>query len=278
MIVSMAGFAIEDSFIKLAASFAPDVPVGQWFVTVAGMGMAVFGLLTVATGQTLFTRDYFSKPLIVRGVFEVLGRLAYSLAFILTPLITATAILQATPLVVMAGAAIFLKESVKLRHWIAVFCGFVGVMLILQPWGASFNFLTILAVIGMIGFAGRDVATRASPMRMGNFQLGFIGYSMFAIAGLIMWLLAGRITTTLPLQSLMFIGVAGIGGIVGYYALTVAMRTGEVGAVTPWRYSRLIIGALIAWDMFGERMDTATLIGSTIVVLSGISTFLRFRR
>ncbi|WP_276267706.1 DMT family transporter [Marivivens niveibacter] len=277
MILSMAGFAIEDSFIKYATLTDRQIPHGQLIVMVAASGMVFFGAMTAFRRQPLFPAELLSKPLLIRGGFEIMGRLSYTLAFILAPLITATAILQATPLVVVAGAALFLGEKVGPRQWAAVVLGFFGVMLILRPWGAQFDFLTILAVLGMIGFAGRDLATRASPARLSNWQLGFIGYTMFTLAGLIIWGLQGGFTQ-ISGAAMTYITIAAMGGITGYFALTVAMRTGDVGAVTPWRYTRLIIGAILVLIMFGEPIDLPTIIGSVIVVGSGIFTMIRRRQ
>lgn len=269
MIISMAGFAIEDSFLKYAADTFGDIPSGQTVVLLTIVGMAVFGIAARWAGQPLWSDAYLSRPLLLRGIFEVSGRLAYTLAFILAPLITATAILQATPLVVVAGAAIFLGEKTSLRQWLAVVIGFGGVMLILRPWGASFDVFAILAVLGMIGFAGRDLATRASPAVLSNAQLGFIGYAMFFVAGCIIWGAQGRIAPMPPMAIVLTL-IAGAGGVLGYFALTVAMRRGSVGAVTPWRYTRLIFGAALVLIMFNETIDMPTIIGSIIVVISGL--------
>jgi drug/metabolite transporter (DMT)-like permease len=269
MIISMAGFAIEDSFLKYAADTFGDIPSGQTVVLLTIVGMAVFGIAARWAGQPLWSDAYLSRPLLLRGVFEVSGRLSYTLAFILAPLITATAILQATPLVVVAGAAIFLGEKTSLRQWLAVVIGFGGVMLILRPWGASFDVFAILAVLGMIGFAGRDLATRASPAVLSNAQRGFIGYAMFFGAGCIIWGAQGRIAPMPPMAIVLTL-IAGAGGVLGYFALTVAMRRGSVGAVTPWRYTRLIFGAALVLIMFNETIDMPTIIGSFIVVISGL--------
>ena len=58
-------------------------------------------------------------------------------------------------------------------------------------------------------------------------------------------------------------------GVFAYNSLTVAMRTGEVGAVTPWRYTRLVFAMILGIAVFGERPDLLTIIGSVIVVSSG---------
>jgi drug/metabolite transporter (DMT)-like permease len=63
-----------------------------------------------------------------------------------------------------------------------------------------------------------------------------------------------------------------------YWAITAAMRVGEVSAVAPFRYTRLLFALVIAALAFGERPDALTLLGAAIVIASGLYMFLRERR
>jgi len=74
------------------------------------------------------------------------------------------------------------------------------------------------------------------------------------------------------------LGVAVVVGVAAYWALTVAMRTGEVSVVTPFRYTRLVFALILGVVVFGERLDAATMIGSAIVVSAGLYTLVRTRR
>jgi drug/metabolite transporter (DMT)-like permease len=62
---------------------------------------------------------------------------------------------------------------------------------------------------------------------------------------------------------------------VAIYSITAAMRVGDVAAVTPFRYTRLVFALVIAFFVFGERPDAWTLIGAAIVVASGLYSFWR---
>ena len=274
MILSMAGFAVEDALLKRGADV---LPIGEAVVFAGLTGMVIFAVLARLSGQSLLHPAYIAPAMRVRAAFEITGRLAYTLSFVLIPIITATAILQATPLVVVAGAALFLGEKVGWRRWSAILIGLIGVLIILRPWGATFDIYALLAVVGMLGFAGRDLATRASPPVLKNFQLGINGYAMLTIAGAIIWAFDPRFVA-LDLRLVGILLTATLAGALGYYSLTVAMRTGDVSTVTPWRYSRLIFGAILGVIMFSDKIDTLTLIGSLIVVGSGVFTLLRTNR
>ena len=266
MTAAMAGFAIEDMFLKAAAK---HMPVGQVITLFGLLGTLTFVLLTLRRSEPPFPPASRSRPMLIRSGFEITGRLFYSLAIALTPLSVASAILQATPLVVVAGAAVIFGETVGLRRWAAIVAGFAGVLIIIRPGLEGFDALSILTVIGLIGFAGRDLATRAAPPTMSNLQLGVIGFTMLTIAGIII-LIVNADYRTPDTTGLALTFCATTIGVFAYTALTGAMRTGQVSAVTPFRYTRLLFALILGVVVFNERPDQWTLLGSAIVVASGI--------
>ena len=274
MVASMAGFAVEDMFLKSAAR---DMALGLVVMVLGLTGMAFFAAWATRRGEPVFPAALVSPPLLVRSGFEISGRLFYALAVALTPLSVASAILQATPLVVMLGASLLFHETIGWRRWSAVAVGFAGVMVILRPGLSGFDLLSLLSVTAMLGFAGRDLATRAAPPALSNAQLGVVGYLMFTIAGAIILAVSGDAALP-PAPALAKALAAAVFGIAGYAFLTSAMRTGEVGAVTPFRYTRLVFAMILGVAVFGEHPDWATLVGSALVVGSGLFVLTRARR
>ena len=274
MILSMAGFAVEDVFLK---STAAVMPMGQAAMIVGLCGMLVFAAMARHRGEPVFHPALLTRGLAIRSGFEVMGRLFYALAIALTPLSTTSAILQATPLVVVGGAAVFFGERVGWRRWLAVGIGFAGVLIILRPGFDGFSALSLLAVLGMLGFAGRDLATRAAPKVMSNRQLGVAGFAMLTLAGAIILAVTGGAVMPDARGWGLLAGTA-LFAVLGYHALTSAMRTGEIGFVTPFRYTRLVFAMALAMLLLGERPDLATWIGSALVVGSGIYTVIRGNR
>jgi len=214
---------------------------------------------------------------LIRAFFEILGRLGYTVAIALTPLSSASAILQAAPLVVAAGAVLVFGEKVGWRRWLAIVIGFIGVLMILRPGTGGFEPLSIFAVLGMIGFAGRDLATRAAPQSMTNAQLGLYGFAMMAVAGVIALSWTGGAMLPEGTSSLLLLAAI-IMGVVGYSCLTGAMRTGEIGVVAPFRYIRLVFAMILGVLVFAERPDVMTLLGSAVIVASGLYTVFRGQR
>ena len=266
MVASMAAFAVEDVFLKASSH---HLPLGQVMVIMGLCGMAVFAAMSRRRGERPLPRAVLAPAMLARSGCEVTGRLFYALAVALTPLSSASAILQATPLVVIAGASMMFGERVSPARWGAVALGFAGVLMILRPGAEGFSALSLLAVAGTLGFAGRDLATRAAPRGMTNRQLGALGFAMLAVAGTLIlgWTGGARLPDA---AGAALVAGTTVFGIAGYHALTAAMRTGAVGAVTPFRYTRLVCALILAALVFDERPDALTLAGAGLIVAAGI--------
>lgn len=275
MVLAMLGFAIEDMLLKRVAG--AGMPVGQVLILFGGGGCLLFAALTRARGEALWHPAVVQPRMLVKAGFEVMGRLFFTLAIALTPLSSASAILQATPLVVVAGAALIFGERVGWRRWTAILVGLLGVLVILRPGLEGFTAASLLAVGGLLGFAGRDLATRAAPKVLSNFQLGIYGFLAMVPTGaaLLAWQ-GGAVRPDAAMSVQLALAVCV--GVFAYWALTVAMRSGEVSVVTPFRYTRLVFALILAMLVFGERPDSATLIGSAIVVAAGVYTLMRAGR
>lgn len=274
MVFAMAAFALEDMFLKTVMR---ELPVGQVLILFGLGGMGLFAMAARAQGKRLWHPGFCTRPLIWRSLAEVIGRLGFALAIALTPLSTASAILQATPLVVAGGAVVFFGERVGWRRWLAIGIGFVGVLMILRPGMSGFEMTSLFAVIGTLGFAGRDLATRAAPASMSNLQLGVFGFAMLVIAGVIALAWSGGAIWP-GAQTWLHLGLATFIGVLAYTALTGAMRHGKISVVAPFRYTRLIFAMVLGVLVFGERPDLFTILGSLVIVGSGAFTLIRSSR
>ena len=267
MIASMAAFAIEDAFLKTVTQ---QLPVGQVLMMFGAGGLCVFAFLARRAGASIFQAQVLTKNMLFRAVFEFFGRLFYVLAIALTPMSSATAILQSAPLFVVLGARIFMREKVDAKTWIAIFLGLFGVLIILRPSAADFSLLSLLALIGTLGFVGRDLFSRTAPSSLTKEVLGFYGFTTMMIAGACYAVWDGKPFVSLQAQQFLMLAAALLAGVFAYTALMTAMRTGSIGAVTPYRYSRLLFGISIGVIVFGEQLDAPMLLGCAIVIGAGL--------
>jgi drug/metabolite transporter (DMT)-like permease len=267
MVFAMAIFALEDALMKLTTQ---TLPIGQALILFGLGGAILFAVMSIVQKQPVFVRDVLSKPMKIRLAFEILGRLFFLLALTVNPLSLVTAILQATPLVVVGGAAIFLGERVGWRRWISIFLGLTGVMIVLRPTTDGISFYAVTAVLGMIGFAGRDLASRAAPKTLSNALLGLYGFLAIIVAGVIFSLWDGQAYIMPDRFTALCLTGATVGGFAAYGILMKAMRMGDVAMITPFRYSRLIFGLACGVFIFGETLDGVMMVGCALIVLSGL--------
>ncbi|KEP71643.1 membrane protein [Thioclava dalianensis] len=272
MIAAMAGFALEDMFVK---ALGERLAVGEVLVLLGVGGALIFGAFAKARGETLISRDLLSGSVLVRNTGEILGTTCFVAAVIFTPLAQASAILQATPLAVTLGAALFFGERVRWRRWSAIGIGFVGVLIVIRPGTEGFSVLSLLPVVSVIALAARDLATRRVPKAITSLQLATYGFGVVVPAGIVIQLVAGDPVLMPTARDWAYIAGALIAGPIGYYALIAAMRIGEVAVITPFRYVRLVFAVLIGWIVFAEPPDEFTLLGGAVIVGSGLYTLWR---
>ena len=274
IIIAMAGFAVEDAIIKfLTARLSP----GQIMVMIGLGGTSCFYLLARINGQSLTQKIVRNPWVIGRTLSELFGTALFVLSLALVPIITISAIIQVSPLLVTLGAAVLLREKVGIRRWSAIVIGLFGVVVILRPWATNFDAAAILALLGVIGLSARDVATRRVPKKTPSLVLAILGFGATIPAGLILIAFDPHLLVPTSQETILFVASIFI-GVGAYYCIVAAMRLGDVSAVVPFRYSRLVFGVAIGVWYFDETLDRWTLIGSAIVVVSGLYALWRETR
>lgn len=274
MLAGQASFTFNDALIKLAAA---GLPGGQAIFMRGVMAFAVSLAACVAVGALDFAplRGQ-GRILTLRNIGEIGSTFFFLFALFHMPIATATAILQFIPLAITAGAALFLREPVGWRRWLAAFVGFIGVMIVIRPGSDAFNAWSLLALTAVAFSVLRDLSTRR------------IGHHVPAI--LLVTISAATVTTAaggsalvetwiMPTpQSLLLLLGAAIFLLCGYYFMVDAMRYGEVAVVAPFRYSVILWAILAGILIWGEWPDGPALVGTVIVVAAGLYTFMRERR
>lgn len=275
MTAAMLGFAIEDMLIKFLTA---SVPLGMVLVYLGTGGALVFATLALLRGDKLLSRDLLARSVVIRNTGELVGTVGFVTAIALTPLSSASAILQATPLVVTLGAALFLGEQVGWRRWSAILAGFAGVLLIIRPGFDAFEPFSLFALLGVLGLAVRDLATRTVPRAITSLQLSAYAFAITVPAGFGILAFTGDVMRWPVGVEWLLIGAAMTVAVVAYAAIVAAMRMGDVAVITPFRYSRLVFALIFGVTFFGEEPDAITLAGSALIVASGIYTFWREAR
>ena len=274
MVASMAFFAVEDALIKRASV---HLPVGQILMMLGAGGFVLLAIYAAQRGQTVFSAGFFARPVLLRNLAELIGTAGFVTALALNPITTASVILQASPLVVTMGAALFLGEAVGWRRWSAVLVGLAGVVLILRPGMEGFRAEALWAVIGVLGLSMRDVVTRRVPSGVTTLQLTAWAFLSVVFAGMLT-LGFGPPLGVPPIRTGIELFAAMSLGLVGYAILTIAVRGGDLSVVAPFRYSRLLFAIVIGFLIFDERPDWPMWVGASLIVGSGLYTLMRESR
>ena len=273
MVGSMALFSLEDFFIKLLSK---TIPASQIMIILGILGSAFFVTAAILAKQPIISRDLLDKHVIIRTLGDLFGALFFVSAIVLTPLSSASAILQGTPLAVTAGAALFLGEAVGLRRWLAVLVGFIGIILIIKPGVADFSPLSLLAVAAVICLSARDLATRAMTDALPTITISIYAFLALAMAGVLaIPFYCSFVSPGLGECALFMLGISS--GVVAYYLIVGATRYGDASLIAPFRYTRLVFAMVLSLSILGERPDLFTWIGASVIVLSGYFIALRER-
>ena len=274
MMMSMACFAVEDTFVKLLSA---RLPATQILFSIGFGGALITLVLAIVLNVNLADKILLNKHVISRTIADLFGALSFTSAMVLIPMSLLASILQATPLFVTLGAAILLGEKVGWRRWSAIFIGFLGVIIILQPGYGSFQLASLLGLAAVLCLALRDVVTRDMATEIPTLTVTFYACLAMGSAGFIAYPFFGPPIMPTTYEAIILI-CAAIIGLTGYFLLVLATRKGDVSVIAPFRYSRLLFSLGLASLILGEKLTLPILLGGLLVVSSGIYTFGRERR
>jgi len=276
MVLAMAGFAISDMLLKLAGQ---TLPIGEIIFIRGLFASTLVILLATVTGAMARGLKYLhseKRQLIgLRTVAEVGATVCFLSGLVRLPFADASAIAQFVPLAVTAAAAIFLAEPVGWRRWCATFVGFIGVMIIIKPGTSAFDPAALWILGSMVFVVTRDLTTRQIGAEVPSLFLISISAVAVMISGL-GFLPFETWQRPAPEQLALIFGSA-VGVLAGYYFVIMAMQSGEIAVVAPFRYAIIIYAIAIGIVVFGERPPLSTYIGVAIVIAAGLYTLHRER-
>jgi drug/metabolite transporter (DMT)-like permease len=270
MIAANAILSANDACLKLASSSLPTgelIFIRNGFATLLALGVVA------ATGALRELPALPPRQMLWRTITDMIGTLFFIAALVRLPFADAVAIHQILPLAITAAAAIFLRETVGWRRWLATAIGFCGATLIVRPGTSAFQPASVLALISVAGIAARDLITRRIPGTASAPLLAMI--SMATILAASLGFLPFETWRWPDQRELMLLAASGIMLYIGYGLIIVAMRAGEVAAVVPFRYTLVIWAILGGWLLWHELPDLQTLVGTGIVVGAGLYTLHR---
>jgi drug/metabolite transporter (DMT)-like permease len=219
-----------------------------------------------------------------RGLTAIGGMYCNFAALARLPIVDATAISFATPLITVAMAALFLKERVRIYRWSAVIVGFIGVLVMLVP-HLDFDTATaasaaagIGAVSGLVGAffnAGSVIQTRHLTKSETTSSIVFYFSLICALAGLVTLPFGWSMPSGRELAALVGIGLCG--GL-GHIVLTESYRFAPASLVAPFDYTSMLWALVLGYLAFGEFPTALGFLGAAIIAGAGLLVIWRERQ
>ena len=265
MIISMASFAVGDTFVKISGAFLS--PAQIMFFLIAG-GLIIFAMIAKFKGENLLDSRAFSPVLLIRYLAEMIGLVAMIMGLTKIPLSVVGTVTQASPILVAAGAVFFFKEIVSWR-WSSIVIGFIGVVLVIQPGSQNLDYAVIWAVVALVAFSIRDLVTRLTPPDIPSASIAtFTMIAAFPFTAA--WVFFSGEKLFPPGIDWAVVSSMIILGSFGYLLLITSLRLGELSAIMPFRYSRIVFLLILGVLVFGERPTASMLVGAALILISGV--------
>ena len=274
MAVAMAGFTMNDTITKAVSS---EMNFGQVMLVRGLFAITLIAALAWHQRAVRPLRTLMVKPVALRVAGEVGGTVSFLAAIVHLPLANTAAIFQALPLAITLGAALIFGEPVGWRRWLAIIAGFIGVLIIVRPGVEGFNQFSLLALVSVIFCAVRDLATKRIPAPIPSLFITLLTTVTVTTAGAAILVPLGGWTPPSG-RALGLLALAAVLLLIGYQCVIMALRSGDISAVAPFRYSALLWAMLLGYLVFGDVPDAMMVTGASIIVLSGLYAFYRERQ
>jgi drug/metabolite transporter (DMT)-like permease len=268
--ISMAVFVVGDTIVKfLGHSFPPNEIIFLRSAVIA----AALGLVMLAKGQRPTIKGILDPPILTRCFFDCVNILCFTAAVIHMHIADLYALLLMSPLLMTILAALFFREPVGYRRWLAVMVGFCGVLLVVKPDPSSLDQWALVGFLSALGGAVRETVTRRIDPDTPTIEVTFYS-AIFAAAGTLIFGWSETWSSLSQPQYLMLL-VQAVSWLMGTFLLIQACRLAPLSIVASFRYTLLIWGGLAGYVVFGEIPDLFSFIGAGLIVISGLYTFHR---
>jgi drug/metabolite transporter (DMT)-like permease len=271
MTLAMGVFTANDAFVK---QVTPEMNTGQIMFIRGAITTLLLLIIAGHYGVLSKFRLMFRPKVLLRSTFEIGAAVTYISALAYIDLAVAATILLSLPLAVTFGAWLFFGEQVGWRRWMAIVVGFIGVVIVLRPSPDSFVPATLLAVVTVFFTCGRDLTTRRIEVGIPTLLISLFAGLTNTLFGAVLIVPMGG-WSDVSMGAFLHLALAAALILTGYQAIVIAMRSGEISFVAPFRYTSLIFSLSLGFYFFGETPDGYMAVGASLIVASGLYAFYR---
>ena len=288
VLTGMALFSIQDSLIKYIFN---DVALYELY----------FGR-TIIAAFLLIIFLYFKKEKIVfktefpllTGLRVTLFFLGFSFFYISLTFMTlamANALFFSSPFFMSIFAKFFLKEEIGIRRWSAIFVGFIGVYIVLNPDFSDFNYYKLAPVACALCYASSMTITKYTSVKDNVYTQMIWMYATAITFSLALYFFTGdgRMNTfsnptmqfitrewfSNPSYAWPFIVAMGFVGAAAFFCVFSAYSIASPSVVSLFEYSLIIWAMLIGYFLFQDVPTYRTFIGVVLIISAGIYIYIR---
>jgi drug/metabolite transporter (DMT)-like permease len=274
VLAASTAFVLNDAVVKLIQA---ELPSGELIILRGLLATAMLALGVAWMGAMRPIGILFRPLMLVRILAAAGATTCVVLALRHLPLATVNTVLQATPLVVTAGAAMVYRERVGLSRWLAALTGFAGVLLIVKPGAGDFGTAAYILLAALAFTTTRDLATRGLHQAIPSIFVAAASTVAVMLSGfLVLPYDDGWVIASAWAWGMMAISAACL--FVANTAMIVALRTGEIAVVAPFRYMPVPLSLGLGYWWWGDVPDAIAFVGIALVVGAGLYTLQRERR
>lgn len=269
MCLGVACLSVNDALAKaLTASYSP---VQILFLrNMIALPFAMLLAWRMGGAGALRSRRPFAH--LARGVLWLGAAVLFFTSIMHLQLAEATALIFVAPLFITIMSALFLAEHVGWRRWSAVIAGFVGVLIVIRPGGASFQAVSLLPVATAFVYALLMLSARWLDPRESVWTLLLY---LTGAGALLAALVAPFVWRDIQAEHIWLFVAISIFGTAGMTMMTQAFRFAPAALVAPLDYTALVWATALGWLIWSEVPDTATFVGAAVIIASGVIVILR---
>jgi len=273
VLTGSTAFVLGDAIVKLVSA---ELPPGEIIVLRGILATAFLAAGVVVLGAARPLSLLFTPMMLLRLASAAATTTLIVIALRDVPLAIVNTVLQVTPLAVTAGAALVYRERVGLSRWAAALTGFLGVLLIVKPGAGDLGVGAYVVLIALACATVRDLTTRGLERSIPSILVAAASSAAIVPAGFLV----------VPFEPAWTVPTASAWGLITaaaacfFFANTliiVALRTGEIGVVAPFRYVAAPFSVLLGYWWWGDIPDALAFCGIGLVVAAGLYTLHRER-
>ena len=275
-VLYMVGSVICFSIMDICVKWLDYYPIGQ--VLFLRFFIGFIPIFFIIPREKLFSFYKTSRPGLhaFRAISGALAIIALFLGLRELPLADVVSLTFGGPIFVTIASIIFLSERVGIKRWSAVFLGFLGMLLIIQPAFTDLNYYYITPVIFCIFFACVAISVRSLSKTEANYTIAFYFTFLCTVLGFSTIFFTDWLMPTFIDFFLFF--VLGLCGSIANLLLTQSYRLAEASLVTPIKYLSLVFAIIFGLIIWNEVPKPLMLAGSSLVILSSLIIFIREKK